>query len=285
MAKKNGGSPAKAATTPKPLTATQAYNKAYSTAGKTAGKKVAQTAGKTVAKTIAKRLPYVGGAIAIGDLAYQAYDAYKENKKANAPKGTGDIMSTMEKNKGKSFSASGKPSTSKSSIKDVPEGLKKLVDDKNYSGRIKTRSNDLNPIGKASWNPEYLGPSGKDYAEDALLEKGSAPKQGPIKKAGSSSSAPKPTGGGSGTSGSKRGGGAKRKPVRTASVAVAGPKREMPSSTISKPSTSGIQKGPEKRKFSDKEIKMMEIMQKGKKKNGTLKASAQRKIQKIRKSK
>lgn len=78
---------------------------------------------------------------------------------------------------------------------------------------------------------------------------------------------------------------AKRKPVRTAAVEFSAKRDITKQGAPSKPSVPGIQKGPEKRKFSDKEIKMMEIMQKGKKKDGTMKTSAQRKIQKIRKSK
>lgn len=61
------------------------------------------------------------------------------------------------------------------------------------------------------------------------------------------------------------------------------PKREFPS--MSKPSVPGIGNRPEGRKFSDKEIKIMQVMKKGTKKNGTMKASAQRKISKIRRSK
>ena len=75
---------------------------------------------------------------------------------------------------------------------------------------------------------------------------------------------------------------AKKKIVRTESKAIDVPKREKPSSSIKAPATKGIQKGPEKRKFTDAQIKIMEVMKKGKKDDGTMKESAQRKIQAIR---
>lgn len=86
------------------------------TVAKDAGPKITRTipiggkfaAAKALGKTVLRRVPYVGAIYTAGDLAYSAYNAYKENQKANASKGTGDIMSTMEKNKGKSFG----PSTS-----------------------------------------------------------------------------------------------------------------------------------------------------------------------------
>jgi hypothetical protein len=80
---------------------------------------------------------------------------------------------------------------------------------------------------------------------------------------------------------------AKRKPVRTTSVGYSLGKNKMPSSTIrndkdSRPSVPGIQKGPAKRKFTDNQIKIMEIMKKGKQADGTMSESAQRKIQAVR---
>ncbi len=73
---------------------------------------------------------------------------------------------------------------------------------------------------------------------------------------------------------------AKKKIVRTESKAIDVPKREKPSLSIKAP-VKGIDKGPEKRKFTDAEIKIMGIMKKGKKDDGTMKESAQRKIQAI----
>ena len=74
---------------------------------------------------------------------------------------------------------------------------------------------------------------------------------------------------------------AKRKVVRTTSAAISAPKREMPSG-ISKPSVPGVQKGPEKRQFSDTEVKTMTAMKKGTQANGTMSEDAQRKIASIR---
>jgi hypothetical protein len=47
----------------------------------------------------------------------------------------------------------------------------------------------------------------------------------------------------------------------------------------------GVDATSRNRVFTDKEKKIMSVLEKGKKKNGTMKASAQRKIQRIRKSK
>ena len=74
----------------------------------------------------------------------------------------------------------------------------------------------------------------------------------------------------------------KRKVVRTASAAVSAPKREMPGMTMSKPSTPGIQKGPEKRSYSANQTKIMEAIQKGKQSDGTMSASAQMKIKALK---
>jgi hypothetical protein len=123
-------------------------------------------------------------------------------------------------------------------------------------------------VANAMNSSEYKKPESKQPEE----------RVGPIKRAGSPSSTPKPTGGGSGGSKGSEG---KKKVARTASAAISAPKREKPSSTISKPSGPGIQK-PAKRKFSDSEIKTMEIMQKGKQADGTMSESAQRKIQAVR---
>ena len=73
---------------------------------------------------------------------------------------------------------------------------------------------------------------------------------------------------------------AKKKIVRTESKAIDVPKREKPSLNIKTPAK-GIDKGPEKRKFTDAEVKIMGIMKKGKKDDGTMKESAQRKIKSI----
>lgn len=60
------------------------------------------------------------------------------------------------------------------------------------------------------------------------------------------------------------------------------PERKMPEMKVAAPLDKTLRTGPEKRKFSDSEIKIMEIMQKGKKDDGTMKKSAQRKIQAVR---
>jgi hypothetical protein len=79
---------------------------------------------------------------------------------------------------------------------------------------------------------------------------------------------------------------AKKKIARTKSEPVAAAKdarkNEMPSLKTIKAPTKGIDKEPEKRKFTDAQIKIMEVMNKGKKDDGTMKESAQRKIQSIR---
>jgi hypothetical protein len=74
----------------------------------------------------------------------------------------------------------------------------------------------------------------------------------------------------------------KKKVVRTKSEPISSAKNEKPSLNIKAPTTKGIQKGPEKRKFTDSQIKIMEIMKKGEKADGTMKEGAQRKIQAIR---
>jgi hypothetical protein len=60
------------------------------------------------------------------------------------------------------------------------------------------------------------------------------------------------------------------------------PERKMPELKVAAPLDKTLRTGPEKRKFSKGEIKIMEIMQKGKKKDGTMKEGAQRKIQAVR---
>ena len=60
------------------------------------------------------------------------------------------------------------------------------------------------------------------------------------------------------------------------------PERKKPELKVATPLDKTIKTGPEKRKFSDAEVKIMEIMKKGKKDNGTMKESAQRKIQAVR---
>lgn len=215
-------SPAKAArvmSSPKP-----APSAPTSTAGSRVASamtsKVAKTAGKSLLKTAGKALlrgvPYVGAAVGAYELGSAVYDAYKENKKANAPKGTGDIMSTMEKNKGKSFG----PSTSSS------------------KGPVK-------PGGKAAPNPAQQKSADDYYTKLA----------GGAKKPAS-------------------GGAPKRKVTRTASAAISAPKREMPSMSLSKPSTPGIQSKPEGRQATPAEIKAMTALKKGTRKDGTVKAGA-----------
>ena len=64
--------------------------------------------------------------------------------------------------------------------------------------------------------------------------------------------------------------------------AIKVPERKKPELKVAAPLDKTIKTGPEKRKFSDAEVKIMEIMKKGEKKDGTMKESAQRKIQAVR---
>lgn len=64
--------------------------------------------------------------------------------------------------------------------------------------------------------------------------------------------------------------------------AIKVPERKKPELKVAAPLDKTIKTGPEKRKFSKAEVKIMEIMQKGKKKDGTMKEGAQRKIQAVR---
>jgi hypothetical protein len=77
-----------------------------------------------------------------------------------------------------------------------------------------------------------------------------------------------------------------KKPIvnRVAAQAITAPKRDAPSMMKVTPSK-GVDATSRNRVFTDKEKKIMSVLEKGKKKNGTMKASAQRKIQRIRKSK
>lgn len=147
-------SPAKAArvmSSPKPV-ASAPTSTVGSRVASAMTSKVAKTAGKSLLKTAGKALlkgvPYVGAAVGAYELGSAAYDAYKENKKANTPKGTGDIMSTMEKNKGKSFG----PSTSSSKGPVKPGG-------RSAASVTQQKSNDAyysklaNPSGKKTSTP------------------------------------------------------------------------------------------------------------------------------------
>ena len=64
--------------------------------------------------------------------------------------------------------------------------------------------------------------------------------------------------------------------------AIKVPERKMPEMKVAAPLDKTLKSGPKKRKFSDAEVKIMEIMKKGEKKDGTMKESAQRKIQAVR---
>lgn len=59
------------------------------------------------------------------------------------------------------------------------------------------------------------------------------------------------------------------------------PERKKPELKVAAPLDKTLRTGPEKRKFSKADVKIMEIMQKGKKDNGTMKESAQRKIRSV----
>lgn len=78
---------------------------------------------------------------------------------------------------------------------------------------------------------------------------------------------------------------AKKKVVRTEGPKVNKANREAPSTSVSAPKPSGIQSRKEGKSYSSKDIKMMEAMKKGKKADGTMKASAQRKIARLRRKK
>lgn len=76
------------------------------------------------------------------------------------------------------------------------------------------------------------------------------------------------------------------KPIKGISNIGGALTRTLPSDSISavkKPSVKGVDTS--KKTYSAKDQKIAAVMQKGKKKDGTMKASAQRKIQRIRKSK
>ena len=64
--------------------------------------------------------------------------------------------------------------------------------------------------------------------------------------------------------------------------AIKVPETKMPEMKVAAPLDKTLKSGPKKRKFSDAEVKIMEIMKKGEKKDGTMKESAQRKIQAVR---
>jgi hypothetical protein len=64
--------------------------------------------------------------------------------------------------------------------------------------------------------------------------------------------------------------------------AIKVPERKMPEMKVAAPLDKTLKSGPKKRKFTDAEVKIMEIMKKGEKKDGTMKESAQRKIQAVR---
>jgi len=132
------------------------------------------------------------------------------------------------------------------------EGIKKYMNaGSNPSGNTTTTKGPVKPGGKPGLNVDQKKSADAYYSKLA----GNKP---------ASSTAP-----------------AKRKVTRTAAATISAPKREMPS-TMSKPSTPGIQKGPEKRKFSDTEVKTMTAMKKGTQANGTMSEGAQRKISSIR---
>lgn len=64
--------------------------------------------------------------------------------------------------------------------------------------------------------------------------------------------------------------------------AIKAPERKNPNLKVAAPLDKTIKRGPEKRKFSDSQIKIMEVMKKGEKADGTMKEGAQRRIASIR---
>jgi hypothetical protein len=166
------------------------------------------------------------------------------------------------------------------------------------SGKTETNtgSGDRGSVDKAIKNPvtysgtrtQYtkLPATGSDIRK-YMYKKPAAPLKGPLTESTASKSTPAKTttkAESPKTSGDikKSKAPAKKKIVRTKSEPITSPKNEKPSLNIKTPKTKGIDKGPEKRKFTDAQIKIMEVMNKGKKDDGTMKESAQRKIQSIR---
>jgi hypothetical protein len=103
--------------------------------------------------------------------------------------------------------------------------------------------------------------------------------KGPVKVGGNTNASTTPTTTASTTPKKSTSGTGKRKVVRTASAAVSTPKREMPSA-MSKPSVSGVSKGPEKREFSKTESKIAGELQKMK--SGKNTEASQMKIKALR---
>jgi hypothetical protein len=147
-----------------------------------------------------------------------------------------------------------------------------------YNDVIKRNNSEASIIGsdKTKVFGPYLGPSGENYriraverAKDNTNNK-PIPEKSPVKKAAS-----------------------KKSPVkRVASEAVPADRRDISRMKATKATPTkgvtpikGVDATSRNRVFTDKEKKIMSVMAKGKKKNGTMKASAQRKIQRIRKSK
>jgi hypothetical protein len=179
------------------------------------------------------------------------------------------------------------------------------------SGKVETNtgSGDRGSVDKAIKNPvtysgtrtQYtkLPATGSDIRK-YMYKKPTAPLKGPLTESTASKSTPAKTTAKTNTKAEspKTSGGvkkstapAKKKIVRTKSEPIPGEKaiaaaKEQRKNYISsvnvKAPTKGIDKGPEKRKFTDAQIKIMEVMKKGQKADGTMKEGAQRKIQAIR---
>ena len=77
---------------------------------------------------------------------------------------------------------------------------------------------------------------------------------------------------------------AEMKPIKGISNTGGALTRTLPSDAIGKAKVKGVD-ATKKKSYSEKDVKIAAAMQKGKKKDGTMKASAQRKIARIRKSK
>jgi Spy/CpxP family protein refolding chaperone len=183
----------------------------------------------------------------------------------NLPKGTGTAAAKMIMDS----------KVGKSKLTKAPKGLEKLIDDKYHNGFIVDIKKEASILGDYKIAPDYLGPSGEDYAKKAKEKYGSSRRPGPVRNNNqatslSSSSAPAKTeekkgGGGGGAKGTKgagtSAGSSARKVTRTAAAKISAPKREMPSTELSRPSMS-IQKGPEKREFTKTESKIAGELQK-----------------------
>lgn len=260
MAKKNGSSSTKVPTAQKSITADQAYDKAYSTAGKTTAKKTAEksltatqaydkaysTAGKTAGKTIAKT---AGKTIAKSLLKRLPYvgGAYAAYELADASYNAYKNSKTNKKDDVKVKT----PNKSKG-------GLSKYAPRPTLTDRIES----FKPASKSDGLADYM----KTVEGDDFTKK---TKSKPASKPASKPKTPRPT--------------IIDSPKRTLSGSVVGDKAsvDFKTPTTKKGPKPNIGKGPEKRTYSDTEKKILGVMDKGKKADGTMRESAKSRIKNI----